>query len=208
MVGVGTRTKRPHLLDRRDERVDLHGAAPLQVLQHGSAVRTNCSGATDALLDVHREAHPPASRADGLCLGHHGPGHCTGPRLAGDHVQGLAGEGADRVEAKVSPELHPDLVANAADRGPETAGDQRVGERLNPFGLLVGGLSERESIAADVPVLPQSSKYNTLWPGLWQTVVFAVTPESSSRCTERRSGRCREKGGRRSPRRLWSCHLV
>ena len=56
--GGGYANEATHLLDRRDERVDLHGAAPLQVLQHGSAVRTNCSGATDALLDVHREAHP------------------------------------------------------------------------------------------------------------------------------------------------------
>ena len=41
-------------------------------------------------------------------------------------------------------------------------------------------------------VLPQSSKYNTLWLGFWQTVVFAVTPGSSFRCTERRPGRCQE----------------
>ena len=52
-------------------------------------------------------------------------------------------------------------------------------------GHMPGGRS-----GGDGDVLPQSSKYNTLWPGLWQTVVSAVTPESSFRCTERRPDRC------------------
>src|SRR6266516_5776485 len=68
--------------------------------------------------------------------------------IAGDHVERGARERADRVEARVPPELHPDLIAYPVpNRGLDSGLDHEPCQIAAAFRDRPVGLSERESVA-------------------------------------------------------------
>jgi hypothetical protein len=106
--GLGEPTEFDH---GADQGVDLDGAADLDVLQHRSLVFTHLFRAGDAFLQRHPELDAELVR-DSLRFGHHVGRELAGKReLADVHQRGM-GQGADRVEAQVSPEFEPDLRAD------------------------------------------------------------------------------------------------
>ena len=68
--------------------------------------------------------------------------------IGGDLFERAAGQGGDRVEGDVAPELDPDFVADlGADRSPEAGGGERLGENGDALGPAAGRLAEGEAVA-------------------------------------------------------------
>ena len=89
--------------------------------------------------------------ADGLCFEHHRPGDAAGTRLARHHIQRGARQRRKRVERQVSPELHPDLVAQSWPDGSLQARSHEQGRQGDdPFAALAGRFAEDHLVVRKV----------------------------------------------------------
>ena len=135
------------------QRVDLQGAAGLQVLQHARLVRPHPPRHGDAFLDGHAEASPERL-AHGPPLSHHLRHDGVRARVASDLLQRRAGERADRVEAQVAPQLDPDLIADiAVHRRPNAGRLEQAGQPPYARTALARRFPERQPLAVLVPDL-------------------------------------------------------
>src|SRR5688572_25187057 len=94
----------PDLLDHRYQRVDFHRPAALQILHHRGLMRADSTGAVDAPLDIDAEMDTQPF-CDRLGLQHDLPRHRPRTGIGCYDVERGEGQGADRIEADIAPEL-------------------------------------------------------------------------------------------------------
>src|SRR5260221_1094595 len=83
-------------LNRGDQRVDLHCAMALEVLEHRGLMRADATRAIDPPLDIDPEMDAEAL-ADRLSLEHHRPRHVARAGIRADDVERGTGQCADRI---------------------------------------------------------------------------------------------------------------
>jgi hypothetical protein len=156
-VDVGRRNSgEPAQLDHRaDQGVELQRPAVLHVLKHRGLVFADPLRARDPALQRYAELGAELL-ADRLRLGHHRGCQRAARGEPADTRQRGVGQGADRVEGEVAPELEPDLGANVVqDRSLETSLLEQLGEPLHARGLRPIELAHREPVALDVADHPR-----------------------------------------------------
>ncbi len=132
-----------------DQRVDLHGSALLQVLQHGGAMGAYGRRTVNPPLHIQGQLDTQAS-ADRLGLQHDPARQGARVRRRSQHLQGLARERADGVEGHVPPQLEPDFLADVPHRGFQPRVTEQARKGAHPLRLLTAGLAEHETIAVEV----------------------------------------------------------
>ncbi len=114
---------------------------------------TDIGRSVDTLLDIDTEIDAKLF-PDVLRLEHHHARHAARARVCGNDIQRGLGQGADRIEAQVAPQLDPDLVTNISHRRLQSRIDHCLGQRLHAFGFLTGWLAQGEPLAVGVPDNP------------------------------------------------------
>ena len=132
-----------------DQRVELDGTAVLDVLQHRCLVGADRLGAGDALFDGDLEGDAELA-GDGLGLGHDRCDEGATVGVAADAFERGVGQGTDRIEAAVAPQLQPDLGADVLADGRLEAGFHHgLREPLDALAAAAVELAEREAVALD-----------------------------------------------------------
>src|SRR5271157_1928724 len=154
-VGRGSRRDPAQLHDGADERVELEGAAVLDVLKHGSLVLANplCAGNPPFQRDPEMDAE---LLADHLRFLHHPGRQFPARRELANVDQGRVAKRTDRIEADVAPELEPDLGADVADhRRLESRLAEKLRDHLYSRRLRAVQFANRESVALDLANQPR-----------------------------------------------------
>ena len=93
----------------------------------------------------------PKPAGDGFHFLHDVPDHRTNSRIAHHLHQRGAGQGADRIERRVTQNLYPNLVPDArGDRTAQAGSDQRLGNSAAAIGARAIRFAQRNTVALDV----------------------------------------------------------
>src|SRR5512134_4189431 len=130
------------LAHRRDDRIDLEGPAPLEILEHRHLHAAELAREGEPL--VQRHGHAAAERrGDRDTLEHHRPDQPDQRRIGVDVAHQGAGERRNRVVGRVADQLRPYVVADARrDRRLEPPGFERARDCPNPRGHAAVDLAE------------------------------------------------------------------